>query len=200
MERRDYGEKSPRELSFYFMMFAVGFLVGIVVAALMEPETLADTGIMSKNWLLRLKYMEVDGNGLFFYCIRKRGFTAALLLVFACSNLAYLMASGYCVWQGISAGVLVSAFAMQFGVGGPIFYLALHFPHGIFYIITVILYFFWMDGVQKWLRMSKTEKKNMFFVKIIQLFVILTMLLLGILLESYVNPIIFHKIVKFFVG
>lgn len=181
------------------LFFAGGFLLGTLLIALTDNAALFNMGILSKDWLRQMIFLEVDGNALFYYCLQSRLTTTLFLIAFACTNLAAVVAAVYVGYIGASLGVLLSASVLQFGASGILLFLALQFPHGVLYGIGFYFYLIWLRGMQDFRTGNYGNGKNIFFVKITQVIVILTIVLLGILLESYVNPLLFNKIVKIFI-
>ncbi|MBE5894704.1 MAG: hypothetical protein E7285_03470 [Lachnospiraceae bacterium] len=181
------------------IFFATGFLLGTLLIALADDEVLFNMGIFSKDWLRQMNFLEVDGNALFYYCLKKRLTTALFLIAFACTNLAVTAVGVYLGYVGASLGILLSASVIQFGASGIVLFLVLHFPHGVLYVVGFYFYLIWLRGMQDFRTGSYGRGKNIFFVKITQVVVILTIVLFGIMLESYVNPLLFNKIVKIFI-
>ena len=171
------------------LCYLVGVLLGIILLQFVDKEYLYRYGFFSESTLERLRYMEINRRGLFFYCIRKRFFLAILLITFALTNLAPMVIAFFSAWVGFGTGAWITVASVRFGIAGPLLYIGIIMPQALAYFAAFLLYFRWSKEIH--------ERQWSSFGKIVQLLLILIVFLVGILLESYVNPIILKNFIKF---
>lgn len=172
------------------LFYLAGVLAGIILLQLPDKEVLARYGFFSESTIERLRYMEVNTKGLFFYCLRKRGTVAILLVIFAMTNLAPVIASAYTSWIGFGTGAWITVASVRYGILGPLLYLGIIMPQALCYLPAFFLYIRWMAGLY-----MEQERP---FGKMAQLFIVFLVFLVGILLESYVNPAVLKNFIKIF--
>lgn len=172
------------------LFYMVGVLLGIVLLQFPDQEFLSRYGFFSESTIEQLRFMDVNGKGLFFYCLRNRGIIAVLLIVFALTNLAPVIAAVFVGWVGLGTGAWITVASIRYGIQGPLLYIAVIMPQALCYLPAFIFYIRWMMGYHM--------GKERVFSKMAQLFVIFALFLLGILLESYVNPILLKNFIKIF--
>lgn len=172
------------------LFYMAGVLLGIVLLQFPDQEFLFRYGFFSESTIEQLRFMDVNGKGLFFYCLRKRGMVAVLLVVFALTNLAPVIAVIFAGWVGLGTGAWITVASIRYGILGPLLYLAVIMPQALCYLPAFFFYLRWMMGYHL--------KQERFFGKMAQLFVIFVLFFIGILLESYVNPVLLKNFIKFF--
>ena len=91
------------------------------------------------------------------------------------------------LWYGISSGLFLAIVLMRYGVKGLLLLVAGMFPHYLIYVPALILVF----------HLSR-EKRTVSSKYILQLLVISSVVIIGCILECYVNPEIVEKILKKF--
>lgn len=172
------------------LFYMAGVLLGIILLQFPDQEFLFRYGFFSESTIEQLRYMDVNGKGLFFYCLRKRGMIAVLLVIFALTNLAPVIAAVFAGWIGLGTGAWITVASIRYGIVGPLLYLAVIMPQALCYLPAFLLYIRWMIGFHL--------ERERFIGKMAQLFIIFFLFLLGILLESYVNPVLLKNFIKFF--
>lgn len=172
------------------IFFLVGVLIGIVIFQFPRKEILMRCGFFSENIIEQLRYMEVNRKGLFFYCLGRRLLGGGILFLFGLTNLSYVMLIGYVTKVGFETGTWLTIACIRYGIGGPLLYFCAILPQGICYFFSFLLYVRWLRG----LRGYSTRP----FGKMLQFLVIFLLFLMGILLESYVNPLFLRFFIKNF--
>lgn len=172
------------------LFYMAGVLLGIVLLQFPDQEFLFRYGFFSESTIEQLRFMDVNGKGLFFYCLRKRGLIAGLLVVFAMTNLAPVVAAVFAGWVGLGTGAWITVASVRYGILGPLLYLVIIMPQALCYLPAFLFYLRWMMGYHL--------SQERFFGKMAQLFVIFVLFLVGILLESYANPILLKNFIKIF--
>lgn len=172
------------------LFYLAGVLAGIILLQLPDKEILSRYGFFSESTIERLRYMDINTKGLFFYCFRKRITVAALLIIFALTNLAPVVVSVYTSWIGFGTGAWITVASIRYGILGPLLYLGIIMPQAFCYLPAFFLYIRWMAGLYM--------EQNRSFGKMAQLLIIFLVFLVGILLESYVNPSVLKNFIKIF--
>ena len=177
-------EKIYKTMAFFLLLTAIGFLAGIVLMQFIGEQLMETGGIFSYEWISRFLYMEIDSTGFFYYCLQRRLILALILFLSGISFLAIPSGSIFCFFFGLVNGMELALASAQLGVQGPIVYAATCFPQALLYIPGLTLYLVFI----LWFKQRK---------KVLSLFIaILLLFTIGCLLESYVNPIILHKMLK----
>lgn len=180
----------------YFFIFS--FLTGVIIATAFSEASILQNGYFSAYSLERLQYIKIDGTKLFL-CIFQNRMKIILLLVIAGTTVfGICMAYLFVMWYGISMGIVTAIFVSRFGWKGGILFLACIMPQILFYIpgfywlIKEVIIFFPRDNYNRYEK--RKEKKMLHIFKIIGS---IGVVIIGIVLESYVNPQVVSKIVIF---
>lgn len=178
----------------------IGFILGVMMTNIWTDSTVLQTGFLSGYALERLKYIQVDGNQLFLYVLQSRFQLILLILIAGTTILGFLCSYLFAGWFGLAAGIMVSVLTLQFGIKGSFLFLACLLPQMLFYA----------PGFYKLLRECCDISCKLYFPNRVMLGAhsrngklghfgrILTgigVVIIGIFLESYVNPIIVAKAV-----
>ena len=179
-------ETNKKTMAIYLLLTAAGFLGGILMMQFMGDICMETGGIFSYEWISRFLYMEIDCTGFFYYCFERRLLLTLVLFLAGISFLAEAFGGVSCFLLGLMNGMGLSIASAQLGIQGPLIYAATCFPQAFFYIPGFILYLIFI------LRFRQHKKTITVFLIILVLFTI------GCFLESYVNPVVLHKILKKF--
>ena len=150
------------------MIFFVSFFVGILWANFIGDSSKNRFFMLNEYYLQQLKYAKLDYNRLFLYILENRLPLFGILLL-----LSFTVAITNFGWKGILY------------MGGFLF------PHYIFYIAGYLLFLkiFWKKKED----MAMTQKEL-----VMQTGMIVLLFVIGLLAESYVNPIFLKKMLKIF--
>ena len=161
-----------------FAFFMSGFFVGILYMNLTAQNTFANPGIFSESFLRQYEAAEVASGIFLLYLIRIRIMHFLMLIVLSFTRMRKASAGVFLVWTGFSCGLILSMAVLKMGIKGIMFCIAGGLPQFLLYVpaYVVILWYCWIYPQNRWNR-EKT------------IFVVGTMLA-GILLETYVNPIL----------
>lgn len=177
-----------REKLLFF--FLAGLFLGVLLIQFVDDSLLKQNGLFSEDTIRRMKYIDINENSLFWYCLRKRGLLIAFLALLAWTSVVRQANYICCGIVGGWSGVLLASSCMRFGIAGPLLCLGVMFPQGLCYVFAYYLYLNWVEACEK-----SREKK--IFGKMIQIFAMAGVVLIGILLESYVNPNLLCYMIKF---
>lgn len=181
---KDYSNK--RALAEYLLWSAFGFLLGIVVMQVWGKQMKDSAGLFSYEWLSKFLYIEIDCKSFFYYCLKERIIILLVFILIFISNWTIAINRIISFSLGGYVGAELSLASLALGIKGPLVFIGLIFPQGIVYTATFILYLLVCH--------RKREHKRI----IVNIALIICLFTVGILLESYVNPIILHKILKSF--
>ena len=172
----------------------------------MGNETLlTEEGIFSVTSVNRLKYIEIDNGRFLRYVLRQRMGEGAALILLSTTGIGLTAIYIWVVWQGVLAGMTITAAIIRFGIKGLLLLLGGMFPHQLLIIPAEVMLLGWcyengrrgqpMAGRQQ---PFYKRKKQQFLRQGIGLLWILIVILIGCILESYVNPMLISDLVKIF--
>lgn len=169
------------------IIFFCFFLCGIITANLVDANATNDNGTLTRYYLKQLEYSKWNSSELFvhvagFRCVL---FVSLLLLGLLCKG--YLIHDLFVAWNGFSYGYFCVSVICGFGLYGLLFCIASVFPQ---FVVYVPLYWYLIQLTT----IRRKEIKPSWFGK---LFFLVLLLILGILLESYINPTILKKILHY---
>lgn len=179
-------------------LFLAGGVLGFWILNLQAKEVLDNSGVLSDYLIQQYKYMDLDTERLFYYILEKRIVWPLLLWALGLTGAGILAAGVWCGWLGILGGVLAGIGAARFGFGAVPFCIGAVLPQILFYIPAWMLLF---RGIFR--RYARGEKKR-FSIRTADwryggiLLVSGALFLLGILTESYINPLLMRQILRLF--
>lgn len=199
-------ERAPESRSLWTRMMQGSllgaFVAGIFLANLMGREAVSNAGILNDYFVEKFQYTEINGQKLFFYILGERIPLLILLLFLTLTTLGMIGGILMLGWQGFSVGFMLSAAIAKYGVKGILLVLGGLFPQYLFYFAVYILYCYFAAYLRQRLNRSKmgsnSERGYIFGAWLIAVVGILLIFIMGIFLESYINPVILKNILKFF--
>lgn len=156
----------------------LGFCAGILYANLFAKDYIISMGILSEYFLKQYSADEIDTAEYLWYVARLRLAPALLLGALGCTSLRKGIAAAFILWTGFSSGLLFTSAVIKMGVKGIILCLIALVPQFVFYIaayLALLLYLYTYPQIG-W-NLTKTV-------------IFLFLLMVGILLECYVNPVV----------
>lgn len=174
----------------------LAFLGGIVLANLSGKEVLAGYGILNEYYLNRYSWHALDCDRLFcnVFVERLKDVILLMLLERLIRGRKYVLAVLGMLALGI--GYLMTVAIVNFGVKGILVILAGVFPQWIFYLLAIVMY--GRIRIEQECAAYRVSRLKEFSAQAVVRVLALMLVFLGILAESYLNPILFDKIVKFF--
>lgn len=193
-----YRKTANHFLSLWIYVFLGGFLLGVFIMNIGNEVLLTEEGIFAPASVSRLQYVEIDGGRFFQYVLKKRMQGILLPVLLSTTVIGNTVFYGCLSWQGLLAGMTISAAVIRFGIKGLLLILAGIFPHQLLLFPAMIMLFVWCyDNCQSRLFLVK-GKSRQFIRQVISLLWIGFMILIGCILESYVNPMLVSDILKIF--
>lgn len=193
-----YRKTTNHFLSLWIYLFLGGFLLGVFVMNIGNEVLLTEEGIFAASSVNRLKYLEIDGGNFFQYVLKKRIQGMLMPVLLSTTIIGSAMLYGCLIWQGVLAGMIISAAVIRFGIKGLLLVLAGIFPHQLLLFPAMIMLFIWCyNNCQNRLFVVR-GKSRQFIHQAVSLLWIGFMILIGCILESYVNPMLVSDILKIF--
>ena len=203
MRLKPMGSRYNRLIS---RIMIIGFVVGILIMSIGKKILLENTGLLSEYTLYDMKYSAIDSNAFFVYILQKR---IGLMLVLAVLSTTWLgMAAAWtgAAWLGISFGMLVMASLLRYGLKGLLLVGTGMFPQALIYFPVALFMLQWSYEFctaiyyPDRLQMGKEAlgKNQLLRKKMIQFFLLLGVVIIGCILESYVNPTLVLNLLKIF--
>lgn len=166
---------------------------------------LGDEGIFNTSSINRLKYIEINDGKFMAYVLRQRLGGCLVLLILSTTALGLILTYGVVWWQGMITGMLITAAIIRYGIKGVLLVLGGMFPHqcllipgGIMLLGWCLENYYWFHRYGKGAIPYFRSKRQQFFHQGILLLWILLVMLIGCVLESYVNPILISDLIKIF--
>jgi uncharacterized membrane protein SpoIIM required for sporulation len=185
------------------MLFVIGLFVGVVCMNLGKSLFLEKSGLFDESSLTQMKYMTVDGNYLLGYVFMERFTTIAFLILLSTTYIGIFALCGVVFWYGISAGCFLSALSIRYGIKGILLALVGIFPQYLLYIPALIVLIAWSEQLYRNLHTTASvtpglESRPLLLRRILTLLIILGVVFVGCLLESYVNPFLVGRFLRVF--
>lgn len=195
---RDYIKNAIR-------LFFLGIILGIVFVILNRSKLQTNIYLLNEEWILYMQTNQINEKSMFAYVLLKRLKELGMMVLLSTTIAGVVCLYGLVSIYGAGLGVLLAVSSFRYGVKGLMLVLAASFPQilvylpvflyifHLCYLLCIKLYFphkdYWKTG----------SSMKVFWVKnIIYVSVSLAVVIIGILLESYVNPKIFFSFLKNF--
>lgn len=195
---------NSRHISWLYL-FLGGFLAGILMINIWRNAFFGEMDLLSAASLSRLKYLDINGRSFLAYILRERLGTVVLLCLLATTYAGTVAIALYAGWMGMMAGVFLSIAAMRYGIKGIFLILAGILPQYLLLVPAYIMLMKWCYQMctglyypHKVYEDGYGVKRQYFMKKILQLLIILLVVIIGSMVESYVNPILISRFLKIF--
>lgn len=189
----------------WLYLFLGSFFLGILIMNMGNEIFLGDVGIFNTASMNRLKYIEINDGKFLAYVLRQRLGGCVVLLILSTTALGLISAYGVVLWQGMITGMLITAAVIRYGIKGLLLILGGMFPHqcllipgGIMLLGWCLENYYWFHRYGKGTVPYFRSRRQQFFHQGILLLWIFLVMLIGCVLESYVNPILISDLVKIF--
>lgn len=198
-------QSSLKNCYYVVYLFMIGLFLGILIVNVGYDAWIKDGSLLGTGMIARLKNSILDGGALFNYIVKHRVFTICMLALLATTMIGLPAICGYICYMGLAAGCLLSVAVIRYGIRGLLLMAAGIMPQGIMLIPAYVGLFVWAVGVNRMLYSKSPYKecyvrysKQIYLKKGIQIIAIVAVVIIGCLLESYVNPKILQIILKIF--
>lgn len=198
---RKTGEKSE-VMKFVWPAVLLFFTVGIIGANIMNLRQADGYNIWSTYFIDKFKYSCIQPLELFYYILEERLPVLILLFLFVISNWGKIAGIVFLSWQSFTAGFLMTAAVIAYGAKGILLMGTAVFPQYMVYFPVYTAYIYlaaFLRGKHKDPGgSSKTISKKEYILFLSICVLMAGVYITGIFLESYVNPYLLKKILKFF--
>lgn len=182
-------------LVYILLITFIGFITGVLSIALWKENFFFGDGILEQKFIFKIQDVNMDKRALFFLCLGRRLRAFFLLFLLAYSSVNVLSNTLFFSLNGFYIGSVMELLAIRYGIQGLWIYMGMIFPQGIFYAFGFACLGCWclnMEVRQEQGIRGKVKKiQNSIDWK--KILLSLGAILLGIILESYVN-VFFYKI------
>lgn len=197
-------EKS-RVYRIWLYLFLGSFLAGVLIMNMANDTLLGEEGIFSTTSINRLKYIEIDEGSFFRYVLKQRMGEYFIMLLLSTTVLGMIAAYAAVLWQGMITGMVITAAVIRYGIKGILLILGGMFPQQCLLIPAGVMLLGWCLENYSWIHIYGKgaapyfrNRRQQLLHQGISLLWILLVLLIGCILESYVNPILLCDLVKIF--
>lgn len=168
--------------------FFLCFLLGILAANLFGIENFQSNGSFTRYFLKQFQYAQLDFYELLWTVGSSRLMLFAALLLVGMLSKGKLVHFGFIAWSGFAFGYFCVMTISGFGAKGLLLCAAVLFPQFLVYVPVYV------ELALLCIRCRRRERWRLTAACAL-LFAVFG---IGILLESYINPIILQKILNFF--
>ena len=177
--------RNKKRLTEHQILFTISFFAGIIFVTIMAGGKLPENTIM--NHALGQALLEEGWNKkeLLLQCLFSRGSVFIVMFVLGNTSMRNWMFRAVTIWIGAAFGMLLKLFYLWYGIKGMGLFAAALLPQYIFY---------WMAyGLLYW----ESDRNRMYARRnYIPMVLTIGVVIMGIFLESYVNPFLVNGIVK----
>lgn len=180
-----------------FLFFLV-FLGGVICANILGVAWGRELGAMNEYFMSRYMYADIQGRELFPFLFYKRIPEFFLLLFFSVGIYGTFIIDGYIAYLGFSLGFLSVIAIMNYGIRGVLLMAGFFLPQWLFYVPMLIL---WRIRLRQYKGLDKEysfegrrKRGNMKLAVVLAEAAVLV--LLGLFMESYINPFFLQKIIR----
>ena len=195
---------NSRHISWLYL-FLGGFFAGTLLINIFKSFFLEKMNLLNEASISRLKYLDINNNALLGYVIRERLGIVIILGLLATTYVGLLAMNIFAAWMGLMAGVFLSVSAIRYGLKGIMLILAGILPQYFLLVPACIMLMNWcyllcagLYFPHKSMETSYGNKKQFLIRKTGQLTIIIGVVIIASILESYVNPTLLKIFLKLF--
>ena len=128
---------------FWFYLFVGSFFLGVFIMNMGNGFWLSQDGIFSAASVNRLKYIEIDSGRFLKYVLKNRMGESIVMILLSTTGIGLISVYACIVWQGLLAGMTITAAVMRYGIKGLLLILWGGFPPQRFLIPGQVLLLGW---------------------------------------------------------
>ena len=178
-------------------LFFIFFVIGILLTVIWKNIVKEPFDILSQETLSGLSRMEWNCTTLLVQCMFKRGIVVLVLPAISMTAFGTFAARLYTSWFSFSMGALMEILTLEYGLPGLLLFGIGIFPQYLFYIPAyIVLLGLCVDLNQRSRQRQQMQNSNLKtrLIFLIRICMILGVVIIGTIFESYVNP----RILRFF--
>lgn len=183
------------------LLFILGFLIGIIIANCFKSSYKEQMKILENDTFAVITTGELSYQKLFFYSfgLRVKEFFIFWLLCITILGIPYLMYK--IVHTGYIVGFFLSVLCIQYGIKGLVLSVAYIFPQFLIYLpITLVClkrgYLLAME-MKRGNSSDLRNKAKLLYSQLLPIFIMLVLIGIGCVLETYVGAAILKKAIGF---
>ena len=192
------------EKNIFYIFIFLGFLFGMVLSFVYKGKNGIEDEVWLDNLLLSLQYGDIYYNSMFFYVLKKRFHVLFIILILYISKIGkYTLLVGPVCIGGIF-GFFITQFIQCKGILGCILFVTMMFPHAFFYcysyyiIFNKIFYLLFKKNIIDCNGQSEKQKYIKNTLNLTEYILPVIVVIIGMLLECYVNPFLMKIFLKIF--
>ena len=166
------------------IIFMFGFFTGIIYLNIFAKSYLVSMNVFDQYFLEQYSGSSLNTSEYIWHIIKLRMFPVVFLSILTATNFRRIAGSVFLIWTGFSSGVILTTAVFKLGIKGILLCIVGILPHFICYItamLILLMYLFHYPNT----RWNGTKT----------VYIILFMLL-GIITESYINPVLMDMCIK----
>ena len=183
-----FREEWSRTSSGFFPLFVTSVVVVWGIILTRGRDFLLQTDVLDESSLELIKYQVQDGRSLLFYVLKERVFVVPMIFLMSTTYLTALFSYGVIIWYGAGVGAVLGVAMLRYGLKGIFLVLAAGIPQYLLYIPVMVVAFK--------LSLKQRQPNKKFWV---QFLVLELVVIIGCVLESYVNLYLIEKFIKSFI-
>lgn len=203
--QRVYQQEKKKIYRKWLFIFGIGFFLGILIMNFGSNRFLQEGDLLDVTTLGRIRYIEIDGGNYLRYELPQRFKLFLLLLFFSTTCFGIALVYLCIAWQGILTGMMMTAVIMKYGMKGILVIFAGIFPQHFLFVPAAVMMLCWccqtctalyFPGKNIW--DPYADKRKQYFHQAGMLLWIFCIVVIGCIMECYVNPILVSDIIKLF--
>lgn len=189
----------------WLLPFLIGFVSGVLLWNFGGKSMTEESGILDEYTLGKISSMELNHNAFFFYVLQKRIGTIWLLAMVSSTFAGIYLLYAYVVWLGFSGGALLSVAVIRYGVKGVLLMVISCLPQYFLYLPALLLILgmgysfcvklYYPARVDGYLGMGRKQLLVRYFLLLVLIHLVV---IIGAILESYVNPSFVTRLLQIF--
>lgn len=169
-------------------------------AGSLNEEEIFSTAVMN-----RIQHLEVNSGNFLKYEFPRRIKLFLVLMLVSTTYFGILAAYLCIIWHGILAGMMITAAIIRFGLKGILLIMAGIFPQHLLFVPAIIMMLCWCFQTCSFLYFPEKSiwplyqnKRRQYVHQAGMLLWIICIVIIGCILECYVNPILLSDIAQIF--
>lgn len=188
--KKETGSNCSPILFIIYIFFFIGFLAGALTSHFFKTSLYAPILGLYQTLLSQLQALEIDSSALFLLAAKKHLKYFLLLCFFSCTNIWKYYYRLFLIYCGFQNGLLFSFCLIMNGFSGIVGYVCFLLPQTLLLAPSYIIAICHCGLLQESLTRDSFSqtKKQMILHQLPSLLVSIALLLLGCLLEGFLNP------------
>lgn len=193
---------NKKNLGYFFISFLTGIFLGVVFVKLLGATYVERVGLFSNYFFRQYQELKIDCDQVFFFVWKKRMTTILFLWLMGMTSAGVVLTLLYSGYLGFMAGIVAMTAILRMGWQGGVIVMISLMPQIFVYSPAMI---FLLNEIYEKGRKRRTtywvRGRREIDWRYGRVFAVVNLIFfLGIMLESYVNPVILQYLLKRFLG